>query len=64
MTNPWILLLSAAVGLLSGLFSGLLGRRLEEWWYQPKLVLATQTNAVSGRRGSGKKATRRLLRFT
>jgi hypothetical protein len=39
MTNPWILLLSAAVGLLSGLFSGLLGRRLEEWWYQPKLVL-------------------------
>ena len=39
MTNPWILLLSAAVGLLSGLFSGLLGRRPEEWWYQPKLVL-------------------------
>src|SRR5438309_3393843 len=37
MTNPWILLLSAVIGLVSGLFSGLFGRRLEEWWYQPRL---------------------------
>jgi hypothetical protein len=39
MTNPWILLLSAFLGLVSGLFSGLLGRRLEEWWFKPRLVV-------------------------
>jgi hypothetical protein len=44
MTNPWILLLSAALGLVAGLFSGLLGRRLEEWWYRPRLKVEFNQN--------------------
>jgi hypothetical protein len=37
MASPWIILLSAVIGLVAGLFSGLLGRRLEEWWDRPTL---------------------------
>ncbi len=34
MTDAWI---PAVVGLLTGLFSGLAGRRFEAWWFAPKL---------------------------
>jgi hypothetical protein len=50
MTNdPWILLISAGVGLVSGLFSGLFGRRLEEWWYRPRLKVDFIWNEVGFR---------------
>src|SRR5271169_6336195 len=39
MTNPWILLLSAIISAIFGLFSGLLGRLFEEWRYRPRLVV-------------------------
>jgi len=37
--NWWIAIFGAAVGLMSGLFSGLAGRRFEEWLYGPRLVV-------------------------
>lgn len=37
MTNPWMLFTSVVVGLISGLFSGLLGRCFEDWFYRPRL---------------------------
>lgn len=38
MTNELsMLLVSGGVALVAGLFSGLFGRRLEEWWLQPRL---------------------------
>jgi hypothetical protein len=36
-TNWAIAVFAAAVGLFSGLFSGLAGRRLEEWLFRPRL---------------------------
>jgi hypothetical protein len=39
MTNPWVLLLSAIISAICGLFSGLLGRLFEEWRYRPRLVV-------------------------
>jgi hypothetical protein len=38
MTHDWMIFaFPAAVALVSGLFSGLLGRRFEEWLYRPRL---------------------------
>lgn len=37
--NPWIVLVSVIAGLIGGLFSGFLGRRLEERLFGPKLVV-------------------------
>lgn len=37
--EAWVALISVGVSLAAGLFSGLFGRRLEEWWFRPKLVV-------------------------
>jgi hypothetical protein len=39
MTDLRILYLSLIVSLISGLFSGFFGRRLEEWWFKPRLIV-------------------------
>jgi hypothetical protein len=39
VTNPWVLVLSAVISAVFGLFSGLLGRLVEEWRYRPRLVV-------------------------
>jgi hypothetical protein len=49
MANPLILLLSALLGSVSGLFSGVLGRRLEEWWDRPKLLVEFDQNETGFR---------------
>jgi hypothetical protein len=35
----WIAAFSAAIGLMSGLLAGLVGRRVEEWLYRPWLLV-------------------------
>ena len=37
--NWWIAVFAAAAGLVSGLFAGLAGRRVEEWLYRPWLLV-------------------------
>ena len=37
--ESWTILISAGIALIAGLFSGLFGRRLEEWWLQPRLAV-------------------------
>jgi hypothetical protein len=39
MIHPWGLFLSTIISAITGLFSGLLGRLLEEWRYRPRLVV-------------------------
>ena len=41
VTTLWI---PIVVALVSGLFSGLLGQRVEEWWYRPRLVVEFLSN--------------------
>ena len=54
MTNDWMIAaFAAAVGLVSGLFSGLAGRRLEEWLFRPRLVVEFIENET-GFRTEGK----------